>query len=133
MLLAKRGRLRGLRARGAAAAAARPAAARQDRWGAFGRLTAVISLRSCVHFGLLAFVPVWFVTTLDTSEAVGNAALTAMLAAGAAGTLIGGRMADRIGRRTLLLACLAATAPLLAAFILAPKRSRSRWSRCSAS
>ncbi len=120
VLLAKSGRLQGLRARGAAAAKARPDAARQDRWGAFGRLTAAISLRSCVHFGLLAFVPVWFVTTLGTSEAGGNAALTAMLAAGAAGTLIGGRIADRIGRRTILIACLALTAPLLAAFIVAP-------------
>ena len=89
--------------RGAADAKARPDAAQQDRWGPFARLTGVISLRSCVHFGLLSFVPVWFVTTLGTSEAAGNAALTAMLAAGAAGTLIGGRIADRIGRRTILL------------------------------
>jgi FSR family fosmidomycin resistance protein-like MFS transporter len=120
VLLAKRGRLRGLRARGAAAAQARQEGEQRDRWGAFGRLTGVISLRSCVHFGLLAFVPVWFVTTLGTSEAGGNAALTAMLASGAAGTVIGGRIADRVGRRTILLGCLAATAPLLAAFILAP-------------
>ena len=64
-----------------------------------------------MHFGLLAFVPVWFVTSLDTSEATGNAALTAMLASGAAGTLIGGRVADRVGRRTILLGCLAADRP----------------------
>ena len=92
----------------------------QDRWGPFARLTGVISLRSCVHFGLLSFVPVWFVTTLDTSEAAGNAALTAMLASGAAGTLIGGRVADRLGRRTILLACTALSAPVMAAFIAAP-------------
>jgi MFS transporter, FSR family, fosmidomycin resistance protein len=120
VLLAKRGRLHGLRARGAAAAEARPEAARRDRWGPFATLTAVISLRSCVHFGLLAFVPVWFVTSLSTSEAGGNAALTAMLAAGAAGTVIGGRIADRIGRRTILLGCLALTTPLTAALVLAP-------------
>ena len=92
----------------------------QDRWGPFARLTGVISLRSCVHFGLLSFVPVWFVTTLDTSEAAGNAALTAMLASGAAGTLIAGRVADRLGRRTILLACTALSAPVMAAFIAAP-------------
>jgi FSR family fosmidomycin resistance protein-like MFS transporter len=120
IVLAKRGRLHGLRERGAAAAKARPADAPEDRWRPFGTLTAVISLRSCVHFGLLAFVPVWFVATLGTSEAGGNAALTAMLASGAAGTVIGGRIADRVGRRTILLGCLAATAPLLGAFILAP-------------
>jgi len=118
-LAAQRGRLRGLRARGAAAAESREGGP-EDRWGPFARLTGVISLRSCVHFGLLAFVPVWFVTTLNTSEAAGNAALTAMLASGAVGTLIGGRIADRVGHRTILLGCLALAGPLLAAFIVAP-------------
>jgi FSR family fosmidomycin resistance protein-like MFS transporter len=120
VLLAKSGKLHSLRVRGAAAAEADSESTPEDRWGAFGRLTGVISLRSCVHFGLLSFVPVWFVTSLGTSEAGGNAALTAMLAAGAAGTVIGGRIADRVGRRTILLACVAATTPLMAAFILAP-------------
>jgi MFS transporter, FSR family, fosmidomycin resistance protein len=119
-LLVKRARLHGLRVRGAAAAEARPDAALQDRWGPFARLTALISLRSCVHFGLLAFVPVWFVTTLGTSEAAGNAALTAMLAAGAVGTVIGGRIADTVGRRTILLGALALAGPALVAFIQAP-------------
>jgi MFS transporter, FSR family, fosmidomycin resistance protein len=91
-----------------------------NRWGPFLVLTGAVSLRSCVYFGLMAFVPVWFVTAHGTSEAVGNAALTAMLAAGAAGTLIGGRFADDVGRRTVLIAFLAASCPLLAAFILAP-------------
>jgi FSR family fosmidomycin resistance protein-like MFS transporter len=119
-LLLRRVQLHDLRVRGAAAAEARAAAAVADRWGAFGRLTAVISLRSCVYFGLLSFVPVWFVSSLGTSEAGGNAALTAMLATGALGTIAGGRIADRIGRRTVLLACLAAIAPLLAVFLIAP-------------
>jgi len=119
-LLLKRTRLHGLRARGAAAAAEGSETVLEDRWGPFARLTGVISLRSCVHFGLLAFVPVWFVTTLNTSEAAGNAALTAMLASGAAGTLIGGRLADRVGPRTILLAGLTLAGPLLAAFIAAP-------------
>ena len=119
-LAAKRGRLHGLWARGAAAAAEDDEHVPEDRWAPFARLTGVISLRSCVHFGLLAFVPVWFVTRLNTSEAAGNAALTAMLASGAAGTLIGGRIADRVGRRTILLGCLALAGPLLAAFIAAP-------------
>jgi MFS transporter, FSR family, fosmidomycin resistance protein len=121
-LVVKREWLHALRARGAADAAAAASAGtrRHDQWGPFARLTAVISLRSCVHFGLLAFVPVWFVTQLDTSEAAGNAALTAMLASGAAGTLIGGRIADRVGRRNILLAALALSGPAILAFIHAP-------------
>jgi FSR family fosmidomycin resistance protein-like MFS transporter len=71
-----------------------------------------------VHFGLLTFVPVYFVEVLGSSEPEGNAALTAMLAAGAVGTLIGGRAADRVGARTILVCCSAATAPLLALFLL---------------
>jgi FSR family fosmidomycin resistance protein-like MFS transporter len=117
-LVAKRARLGALRARGAEQG--RTARAQEDRWGPFARLTAVISLRSCVHFGLLAFVPVWFVTQLGTSEAAGNAALTAMLASGAAGTLIGGRIADRVGRRNILLGALALSGPALLASIHAP-------------
>ena len=104
ILAAKRGPCTGC----ASAARRRPRRPRRPPGktsGAFGRLTGVISLNSCVHFGLLSFVPVWFVTTLDTSEAAGNIALTAMLASGAAGTVIGGRVADRLGRRTILLAC----------------------------
>ncbi|MEA2330052.1 MAG: transporter, family, fosmidomycin resistance protein [Thermoleophilaceae bacterium] len=120
LLLARRATLAGMRARGAAAAKARSGDAAVNRWGPFTRLTGAISLRSCVHFGLLAFVPGWFVVSLGTSEAGANAALTTMLAAGAAGTLLGGRLADRVGRRTVLLGCLAVTTPLIALFIVAP-------------
>jgi MFS transporter, FSR family, fosmidomycin resistance protein len=118
LLVLRRAHLARLQAGGVVAAEARSADAPQDRWAPFARLTAVISLRSCVHFGLLTFVPVYFVTVLGTSEPAGNAALTAMLAAGAAGTLIGGRAADWAGARTILVWCTAATAPLLALFLL---------------
>jgi MFS transporter, FSR family, fosmidomycin resistance protein len=120
LLFTRRDRLAGLRARGAAAAELRPMDEQGNRWGPFLRLTGAISLRACVHFGLMAFVPVWFVVSLGTSEAVGNAALTAMMASGAVGTLLGGRLADRLGARTILLAFLTALGPLICAFIVAP-------------
>jgi FSR family fosmidomycin resistance protein-like MFS transporter len=118
LLLALRSdRLAGMRVRGAESSHAETG---RDRWAPFLVLTGAVSLRSCVYFGLMAFVPVWFVTTLDTSEAAGNAALTAMLAAGAVGTLIGGKLADDVGQRTILLGFLGASVPLVCAFILAP-------------
>jgi FSR family fosmidomycin resistance protein-like MFS transporter len=120
LLLARHPHLAWLRERGAAAAAAKPPEARRNLWGPFARLTGTISLRSCAYFGLMAFVPVWFVDSLGTSEATGNAALTGMLAAGAVGTILGGQLADRIGRRTILLGFLALAGPLTAAFIVAP-------------
>ncbi len=110
-----------LRAR--TAGAARRAARRtdgHDDWSAFTRLTAVVSVRSGVYFGLQSFAPVWFVHHYATSEAQGNTALAAMLIAGALGTLVGGRLVDRIGRRRVLVGSTAAQLPLLLAFLAAP-------------
>jgi FSR family fosmidomycin resistance protein-like MFS transporter len=90
-----------------------------DDWGAFGRLTAAVSVRSGVYFGLQSFVPVWFIHHFGTSEAAGNGALTAMLVAGALGTLVGGRLVDRIGRRRVLVGSMTLQLPLLVLFMLA--------------
>lgn len=89
------------------------AAADPDRWRPFAAVATIAGLRSGVWFGLQAFVPIWFVVHYGTSTGVGNAALTTMLLAGALGTLVGGRVADRAGRRTVLIACTAALTPLL--------------------
>ena len=60
----------------------------EDDWNAFARLGGVVALRSCVYFGLQAFIPLWFIHQLGTGEGAGNAALTAMLVAGAVGNLL---------------------------------------------
>ncbi len=91
-----------------------------DRWAPFARLGGVIALRSVLHFGLLAFVPLWFVTRLGASEALGNLALTAMLVAGALGTLTGGVLVDRLGARAVLVGSLVALVPVNAVLPLAP-------------
>jgi FSR family fosmidomycin resistance protein-like MFS transporter len=109
-----------LRVRTAAAAlAGQEQTGGRDDWGAFTRLTAAVSVRSGVYFGLQSFVPVWFIHHYGTSEAAGNGALTAMLVAGAAGTLVGGRLVDRIGRRSVLVGSMALQLPLLLAFMAA--------------
>ena len=51
-----------------------------------------------------------------------------MLVAGAIGTLVGGRLVDRIGRRKVLVGSIVAQIPLLLAFMLAPERAR--WPAC---
>jgi FSR family fosmidomycin resistance protein-like MFS transporter len=110
-----------LRARTADAARAghERAADGRDDWGAFGRLTAAISVRSGVYFGLQSFAPVWFIHHFGASAAAGNGALTAMLVAGALGTLVGGRLVDRIGSRRVLVGSMALQLPLLAGFVAA--------------
>ena len=92
----------------------------EDDWNAFVRLGGVVALRSCVYFGLQAFVPLWFIHHLGTGEGAGNAALTAMLIAGAVGTYSGGRVVDRVGRRRLVVGSTALTIPVLVALVLAP-------------
>jgi MFS transporter, FSR family, fosmidomycin resistance protein len=91
-----------------------------DDWSAFARLGTIVALRSGVYFGLQAFVPLWFIHHLGTGEGEGNAALTAMLVAGAAGTFFGGRVVDRLGRRRLVLGATTLSIPLLAALVVAP-------------
>jgi MFS transporter, FSR family, fosmidomycin resistance protein len=85
----------------------------RDDWGAFSRLGGVIALRSGIQFGLLAFVPAYFVAELAASKAVGNAALTIMLAMGAVGTLVGGGLVDRWGARAVLVGTQVLLLPLL--------------------
>jgi FSR family fosmidomycin resistance protein-like MFS transporter len=110
-------RLRALDAAGASRAAGltRP----ENDWSAFTRLNGVVALRSGVYFGLQAFVPAYFVAELARTEAAGNGALTAMLAAGAVGTLVGGVLVDRWGAKVVLVGTTALTIPLLAALPLA--------------
>jgi MFS transporter, FSR family, fosmidomycin resistance protein len=105
----------------AAAARARPTgeAAGADDWGAFTMLSAMVVARTAVGYGLLAFVPIWFVRHLGASTGAGNAALTLLLAAGAAGTLLGGRLADRYGARPVVVGAMAALFPLVALLPLA--------------
>jgi MFS transporter, FSR family, fosmidomycin resistance protein len=92
----------------------------EDDWNAFVRLGGVVALRSCVYFGLQAFIPLWFIHHLSTGEGTGNGALTAMLVAGAAGTYAGGRVVDRVGRRRLVVGSTLVTIPVLVALVLAP-------------
>jgi FSR family fosmidomycin resistance protein-like MFS transporter len=87
-------------------------------WGPFVRLAGVIALRSFVYFGMVTFIPLYYVGVLHTGTALGNAALTAMLIGGAAGTLAGGPLADRFGRRAVLVGSMLLIPPLVVGFLL---------------
>jgi MFS transporter, FSR family, fosmidomycin resistance protein len=91
-------------------------AAGEDRPSALALLQGVVALRSAGWFGLLTFVPLW-VVSLGHSEAYGSNLLSLMLFTGGVGTLAAGPLADRIGRRPVLLASLVATPPLTVVFI----------------
>jgi FSR family fosmidomycin resistance protein-like MFS transporter len=87
-----------------------------DRIGALLLLLGVIAFRSVAWFGLITFVPLWEVS-LGHSKAYGNHLLSLMLLAGGIGTLAAGPLADRFGRRPVLLVSTAATVPLILVFI----------------
>jgi FSR family fosmidomycin resistance protein-like MFS transporter len=89
----------------------------REDWGPFVRLAGVIAVRSFVYFGMVTFIPLYYVHVLHASKALGNAALTAMLLGGATGTLLGGRLADRFGRRTVLVGSMCVTPPLIVGFL----------------
>jgi FSR family fosmidomycin resistance protein-like MFS transporter len=80
-------------------------------------LLGVIALRSVAWFGLITFVPLWEVA-LGHSKSHGNHLLALMLFAGGVGTLALGPLADRIGRRPVLLGSVAATGPLVLVFVI---------------
>ncbi|HEX8101628.1 MAG TPA: MFS transporter [Solirubrobacteraceae bacterium] len=112
-------RLNRVRASATAAAAGARAAAPRDQWGPFVRLAAAVAVRSVVFFGLSTFVPLYFVAELGASKADANTALAVMLIAGALGTLAGGRLADRIGRRPVFAGSTLAVSPLIFGFLAA--------------
>ncbi len=89
-----------------------------EHWGPFARMIAVVTVRSFVYFGLVAFVAAYYERVLEVSAALGNVALAVMLSGGAVGTLIMGPLADRFGRRTILGASMLLLGPLVFAFTL---------------
>jgi FSR family fosmidomycin resistance protein-like MFS transporter len=89
-----------------------------EHWGPFIVLAGVIAARSFIYFGLVTFIPLYFIHYLHASKALGNAALSAMLIGGAAGTLIGGPLADRFGRRAVLIGSMLALPPLVVGMLL---------------
>lgn len=69
----------------------------QDRTGLFAVLTCVEIVRSTISFGMNTFISLYWIRHLGASIALGGTALTLQLAGGVVGTLLGGRIADRIG------------------------------------
>jgi FSR family fosmidomycin resistance protein-like MFS transporter len=77
----------------------------------------VIGLRSVAYYGLFTFVPLWEVAH-GHSKSYGNTLLSLVLLAGVAGTLVAGPLADRYGRRLMLVASLLLTPGLILVYVL---------------
>jgi MFS transporter, FSR family, fosmidomycin resistance protein len=93
------------------------AAGGEDRPGALALLLGVIAFRSVAWFGLITFVPLWEVS-LGHSKSHGSHLLSLMLLAGGLGTLAAGPIADRVGRRPVVIVSMLLVGPLALVYVL---------------
>ena len=89
-------------------------AAQTHQWPAFARLLVLYAIASGVTTGLLTYVPLFLVHARATSPSVSNLVTSVLLAAAAAGTLLGGFAAQRFGRRLVLIVPQLLLAPAIA-------------------
>lgn len=78
-------------------AAAHPHLLKKNYWSAFNKLTVVIFARSMGFTLCNTFIPIYWVTILNSDAAKGSLALTVLFSMGVVITFIGGIMADRFG------------------------------------
>lgn len=81
-------------------------------------LLLVVGLRSVAHMGLFTFVPLYEIAR-GNGAGYGTRLLALFLLAGALGTLLGGPLADRFGRRTVLIGSFVVATPLILVYALA--------------
>jgi FSR family fosmidomycin resistance protein-like MFS transporter len=68
-----------------------------DRWGPFAVLTGIEVVRSLLWVGIITFIELYWIRHLGSGHAVAGIALAAFMFGSVAGTLLGGRLADRFG------------------------------------
>ena len=96
-----------------------PTTLTKDNWGAFGRLTLTIIGKSVLFYGLITFIPLYWVKVMDQSAAAAAAALSLFLVSGVLGNLVGGWLADRFGRVRMIVVGCALLIPSLPALVWA--------------
>ncbi|MGH3069346.1 MAG: MFS transporter [Streptosporangiaceae bacterium] len=92
----------------------------RDDWRGFALLTSAVVVRSIVFFGLSSLLALYVSVGLHGGRQLGEVALTTMLAAGALGTVTGGRLADRFGRLPVTRGSFAVSVLGLLAIVLTP-------------
>jgi FSR family fosmidomycin resistance protein-like MFS transporter len=88
--------------------------AQAQQWQPFARLLLLYCAANGVGIGLLTYVPLFLVHARSTSPGTANIMTSVLLAAAAAGTLLGGLAAQRLGRRFVLVLPQLVLAPAIA-------------------
>lgn len=94
------------------------AAGQKDDWKSFGKLTAVVFLRSTISIGMTTFIPLFWMTVLLQSDSISGTTTTILAISGAISTLIGGRLADKLGFNKVIRTGLVLYIPCLITVIL---------------
>jgi FSR family fosmidomycin resistance protein-like MFS transporter len=85
-------------------------------WGPLTLLMTVVIVRSWGQVALTSYIPLFSRDYLGEPPIVGSTVLLVYLGAGAAGTLVGGPVADRYGARMTLAVTMLLSTPLMFAF-----------------
>ncbi len=85
-------------------------------WGPLTLLMTIVAVRSWGQVALTSFIPLFYRDYLGEPPFVGSTVLLVYLGAGAAGTLVGGPVADRYGARLTLALTMLISTPLMFAF-----------------
>jgi FSR family fosmidomycin resistance protein-like MFS transporter len=88
--------------------------------GAMALLILVVMVRAWTTMGFTTFVPFYYVDTLKADPRFVGVVLFVFLGAGAAGTMIAGPIADRVGARRFMRWVLLAALPFGILFLLSP-------------
>lgn len=92
---------------------------RRDAWTPFVLLSIALLSRSVIFYGLNTFIPLFWIYALHRSKAAGSTALTVLMVSSIGGNLVGGRLADRFGYRTVAIAGFVVLMIILPLFALA--------------
>lgn len=92
----------------------------RDDWRAFAWLTLVLAFWSIAYVGTSSFISLFSIQQFGADEATASIALSVFPAAGAAGTLAGGFLADRWGRLRIIRTGYATAALGMIGIVLAP-------------
>jgi FSR family fosmidomycin resistance protein-like MFS transporter len=89
----------------------------QDEWGPFLRLSGVVFCRSIIFYGLNTFLPLYWINVLHQSKAAGGTVLTILFTAGVVGNILGGRLSDHFGDRSVVWGGFSVVTILLPVFV----------------
>ncbi len=78
-----------------------------------GLIVAVVVMRSWIHFGLMTYIPFYYIDYLKGDALHAGTLVSVFLIGGAVGTLAGAPLADRMGYKRYLILSMALTSALL--------------------